>query len=261
MLVNCEKVCSECESQTKIEEQREKKNNLPPLPAKLNAPVSVTDPKRLLLTMQQLRNENKQLKADVEKIKEELLKSSLPVQKDLDQDLQDIFNSVDERKISPFMKLFWEEQMKYLKSTPSQARYHPMVIKFCLGLYAKSPAAYQHFRFDEKEGTGVLVLPSQRTLRDYRNHIRPKRGFNAEIIKELTEQTKDFTDQEKYVVISFDEMKVQEDLVWDKNTNELIWFVDLGDTDMNYASIKQVDAVATHVLVFLIKSVINPLSY
>ena len=54
------------------------------IPNKGNAPVSVTDPERLLLTMQQLRNENKQLKADVEKIKEELLKSSLPVQKDLD---------------------------------------------------------------------------------------------------------------------------------------------------------------------------------
>ena len=121
MLVNCEKVCSECTSQTKVAEQREKKNNLPLLPAKLNAPVSVTAQKRLLLTMQQLKNENKLLKADIGKIKEELLKSSLLVQKDLDQDLQDVFNSVDERKISPFMNLFWEEQMKYLKSTPSQA--------------------------------------------------------------------------------------------------------------------------------------------
>ena len=125
----------------------------------------------------------------------------------------------------------------------------------------KSPSAYQHLRYDEKEGTGVLVLPSQRTLRDYRNFIRPKRGFNADIITELTKKTANFSNEEKFVVISFDEMKVQEDLVWDKHTNELIGFVDLGDPAMNFSTFKEADKIATHVLVFLIKSVVNPLSY
>ena len=56
-------------------------------------------------------------------------------------------------------------------------------------------------------------------------------------------------------------MKVQEDLVWDKYSNELIGYVDLGDTDLNYATLNKVDKLATHVLAFLVKSIVNLLSY
>ena len=33
----------------------------------------------------------------------------------------------------------------------------------------------------------------------------------------------DFTDVERFVVLLFDEMKVQEDLVWDKNTGMILY--------------------------------------
>ena len=56
-------------------------------------------------------------------------------------------------------------------------------------------------------------------------------------------------------------MKVQEDLVWDKHTNELIGFVDLGDTDINYATLIKSDDLASSILVFLIRSLHNPLSF
>ena len=56
-------------------------------------------------------------------------------------------------------------------------------------------------------------------------------------------------------------MKIQEDLVWEKQTGELIGFVDLGDMKLNYATLKNVSVLATHILVFLVKSVVNPLSY
>ena len=32
-------------------------------------------------------------------------------------------------------------------------------------------------------------------------------------------------------------MKIQEDLVWDKHTGEMIGFVDLGDMKLNYATV------------------------
>ena len=67
------------------------------------------------------------------------------------------------------------------------------MIKFCLSLYAKSPAAYDHVRFDEKNGTGALISPSKRTLRDYRNYIRPKTGFNPDFTTELCNLTKGFS--------------------------------------------------------------------
>jgi len=56
-------------------------------------------------------------------------------------------------------------------------------------------------------------------------------------------------------------MKIQQDLLWNKHSGELIGFVDLGDGDLNSAVLKDVDELATHILVFLVKSITNPLSY
>ena len=38
-----------------------------------------------------------------------------------------------------------------------------------------------------------------------------------------------------------DEMKIQENLVWDKHNGELIGYVDLGDIDLNYATLSKVN--------------------
>ena len=58
---------------------------------------------------------------------------------------------------------------------------------------------------------------------------------------------------ERFVFIIFDEMKIQEDLVWDKYSGELIGFVDLGDTHTNFATLDDIKELATHALVFLLK--------
>ena len=76
-------------------------------------------------------------------------------------------SNADIRKISPFMKFFWEEQQNYLSCLSTTVRYHPMVIRYCLSLASKSAAAYDDMRYDEKTGTGFLILPSRRSLRDY----------------------------------------------------------------------------------------------
>ena len=41
----------------------------------------------------------------------------------------------------------------------------------------------------------------------------------------------------------------------------MIGFVDLGDINVNFPTLKNTQTLATHVLVFLVKSVVNPLSY
>ena len=87
-----------------------------------------------------------------------------------------------------------------------------------MSIAAKSPGAYEELRLNEKKCTGILVLPSQRTLLDYRNYIRPQRGFNEKVITELREKTEGFTEEEKFVILLSGEMRIQEDLVWDKNS-------------------------------------------
>ena len=42
-------------------------------------------------------------------------------------------------------------------------------------------------------------------------------------------------------------MKIQENLVWSKHTGELIGFVNLGDVDLNYATLDKTNTLASHV--------------
>ena len=70
-----------------------------------------------------------------------------------------------------------------------------MVIKFCLNLAAKSSSAYSDLRYDSKTGNGILVLPSLRTLRDYKNYIKPTRGFKPASITDNAKKLLIFLDQ------------------------------------------------------------------
>ena len=174
--------------------------------------------------------------------------------------LQNYFLHATKKNIPEFMKLFWNEQQKYINTSKHGLRYHPMVIRFCLNLASKSSAAYDEIRYEQK-GTGFLVLPSRRRLQDFRNYITPQQGFNHEIIKELCDKTSTFTDAERFVIVTFDEMKIQEDLVWDKHSGNLIGYVDLGNIETNYATLQNNEHIASHVLVFLIRSVVNPIKF
>ena len=131
----------------------------------------------------------------------------------------------DQRDIPPFMNFFGEEQQKYIKCSSRGTRYHPMIIRFCLSLGSKSTLAYDDTQYDEKPGTGILILPSRRRLRGYKNCIRSERGFSKNILNELKNKIKSFSDNEKFFVILMDEVKIQSNLVWDKHTGELIGYV------------------------------------
>ena len=111
---------------------------------------------------------------------------------------------------------------------------------------------YQLHTNNEKETCGVRILPSQRTLRDFPNYIRSLIGFNHQIVNELATKTRDFTTLEKYVVLSFDEIKTQVDLVYDKKSGDLIVQVDLVDLDVNRATLQNTDKSAIDAHVFLV---------
>ena len=75
-----------------------------------------------------------------------------------------------------------------------QKKYHPMLIRFCLSLHAKSAAAYEELRSSK-----IMTLPSQRTLRDHRNAVRPKAGFDPEVVQQLMESSREYTGYQRYV--------------------------------------------------------------
>ena len=107
----------------------------------------------------------------------------------------------------------------------------------------------------------MLKLPSKRTLRDYRNVVKPKQGFNKQIIEELTSITKNLSDVQRYVVLMFDEVKIKNNLVWDKHSGQLIGFMDLGDPDLNFVSAEKEIPLATHMLVIYLRGICTDLKY
>ena len=54
-----------------------------------------------------------------------------------------------------------------------------------------------------------------------------------------------------YSFTPFDEIKIKENLVFDKYTGYLIGYVDLGDIGLNYSTVQDVNDLATHALVLL----------
>ena len=61
-----------------------------------------------------LLNEKQEELIKLEQLQEKISKASLPVKADLSNDFKSIIFETDQRKILPFMRLFWEEQQKYL---------------------------------------------------------------------------------------------------------------------------------------------------
>ena len=197
------------------------------------------------------------LEKELEEMKIEIEKASITVDDEISNDLISILSKVNSNKeMTPFMQLFWQQQKKMLQTSTKGIRYHPMIIRFCLSLATKSSSCYEELR-----NSGVLILPSQRTLRDYRNAIRPKVGFNAESIKDLIALTTSYFDTQRYVVLLFDEMAIKSNLVFSKESGELIGFTDLGDTEVNYNTLEKCDELATHALVFLLRGVCTYLKF
>jgi hypothetical protein len=73
-----------------------------------------------------------------------------------------------------------------------------------------SPKTYNIMR-----ETDMLILPSQRTLRDYSQWFKPKTGYQNEVFIQLYEDYKvsALTEAQRSVVLVIDEMKLQEGLV------------------------------------------------
>lgn len=77
----------------------------------------------------------------------------------------------------------------------------------------------------------------------------------------LKSETSSYFDVQRYIVLLFDEMKVNANLVLDKATGELIGFTDLGDPELNFAALEKVDVIASHALVFLVRGVCTELKF
>ena len=183
----------------------------------------------------------------LQEMQERIQEQGILINRSLEEDIRKIMDGQN-LNATPHMKFFWEEQMKVLQSTSCGRRYHPQIIRLALSLHGKSPSAYRELR-----ESGALVLPSERTLRDYKNYFLPKAGINTENVDALRKKSASFTGNQRFVVLVMDEMKIQSDLVFDKNSGDLVDFMDLGDPMTKFACLDDKDIIATHALAFLVR--------
>ncbi|SMN01853.1 hypothetical protein SPONN_126 [uncultured Candidatus Thioglobus sp.] len=126
-----------------------------------------------------------------------------------------------------FARLFWEQQLKVASVKDCrQARWHPLMIKFCLNIKLMSSAAYHALRT-----SGFIRLPSERTLRDYTHFFKSSPGIHSDLNEQLKKEAaiESLPESQRYVALLIDEMKIKEDLVYDKYSGHIIGFTSLGD--------------------------------
>ena len=162
-----------------------------------------------------------------------------------------------------FRQLFWEEQVKALsKSDSRQIKWHPALIKWCLHLKFISSGAYHSLR-----SSGVITLPSERTLCSYTHWIKSGIGFQQAVDDQLLKEMNISEEMHRYVVLCWDEVKVKEGLVFDKHACELIGFTDLGDINNDLNRLEQqcqsspVGTVASHVLLFMVRGLFTSVKF
>lgn len=167
-----------------------------------------------------------------------------------------------------FQCIFWNQQLELLKlKDKRQIRWHPMMIRWCLSLKLLSSASYHALRSSK-----LVTLPSERTLRDYTHIVKAKTGFSAEIDAQLCREANmdSISDHEKYVCLVFDEVKIKEDLVFDKHSLQLVGFVQIGDINSHLSKFESCSMpqqtptapkLATHMISFMVSGIMSDLQF
>ena len=249
-------ICEMCHKlQKKIAKQQGRKERKDKAPARDKAPLAACGAEKLRATVIAQRLHCKDLEAKVKVLQSQIEKHGVNVSESLERDLLTIISGQN-LDATPHMKFLWEQQMQLMKSTKMGRRYHPQMIRFALSIHCKSPSAYRELR-----QSGALILPSERVLRDYKNYFKPGAGIKKENIEELKEKTSEFSGIQKYVAVIMDEMKIQENLVFDKTSGELIGFIDLGDPLTTFANVDEDVQVASHALAFLVRGLCTNLKH
>ncbi len=140
-------------------------------------------------------------------------------------------------------------------------RWHPFSIRFALNLKYLSTSAYKVMR-----QSGIINLPSERTLCDYTHWYTPHSGIQIEFIEEFQRMMHAAPCIQNHCTLSMDEMKIRSGLVFNKHSGTLVGFVDLGrvnhDIEVMASSAEDGENVgrqlADQVFVFMARAVFKP---
>ena len=141
-------------------------------------------------------------------------------------------------------------------------RWHPLIIRWCLYIRSKSSKAYDGLR-------QFFNLPSQRILYNLSHYTEHRAGFQEKVTEQfVSECSKNSNDNEcsQYVGILFDEIRIKDDLVYDKPSGELVGYVDLDEVvnefmNLHYALNDANQSIAKFLHVVMIRGLTTALKY
>ena len=87
------------------------------IPTKSKASISKLSKESVKVTLQHYRIENKAMKSIIDELQLEPERPSTKVSAESSEDLVSIVSKTDQCTMSLFIKFFWEEQQKYLKTS------------------------------------------------------------------------------------------------------------------------------------------------
>ena len=147
-------------------------------------------------------------------------------------------------------------------------RWHPTIIKWCIALHEKSPAAYKTLR-----NSCFIKSPHVSTLAAYTNFPEAKSGINEHYLEKLLKEANlsNHPSRNENVCIIFDEMKIKSGLVFSENTGKITGFTELRDINDEIEEFqcrvanKEEPRMASHVLVLMVQEIFSslqqPLAY
>jgi hypothetical protein len=233
-------------------------------------------PREILLRKLQQQNEHiRSLQNNIDRlerqIRKQINKEGVSLDKCYSAEMIDLMQMCEKDVVksypdsNSFQRLFWSQQLKAVSTDKFGIRWHPMIIRWCLAIRQKSQAAY-----DTVREAGFIKLPSNRTLFDYSHYIKSELGFHQDVLQMLhTEAEKCNSYKEEwhsYCGILFDEVKVKEDLVYNKYSGELIGYCNLdniGNTimDLENTLLSRESTVAKYVLVLMVRGIVTSLKF
>ena len=235
----------------------------------LNTPEKTKRYSHLRTRMNAKEKEVKRLREKITTLTEEngvLLESSL--HSDFTHIMEEMTDQVHaECPDKTFRRVFWDQQLQALKvKDKRQIRWHPAMIKWCLHLKFISSGAYHALR-----SAGVITLPSERTLRDYTHWMQAGIGFFPQVDKQLIKEANVHADIDRFIVLCWDEIKIKENLIFDKHSCELVGFTNIGEVNNHLEKLKEECAsktkrnspgdIASHMLLFMVRGMFSSLEF
>ena len=218
--------------------------------------------RKLHQSLKSSRQQNDHLK---EKLADLISNNSISLQAGDDDDISAVLSDVEPLVHSSFppdspQRLFWDQQVTYnsLKSK-TQMRWHPLIIRFALNLKYLSTSAYKAIR-----QSGIVHLPSERTLSDYTHWSNPHTGVQREFVEEFARMLDTAAVTHNHCSLSMDEMKIKSGLVFNKQTGMLVGFTDLGSVNheiellVNGPQGCDDKQLADHAFVFMARAIFKP---